>query len=372
MVSRSWRERWVAWRNNLLKDQGFQRWASGFPLTRSIAHGRADALFNLVAGFVYSQILAACVELKLFDRLAAGPQSVDALAAATDLPRASTERLLVGAASLGLVERLDEERFALGAQGAALLGNAGLSDMIAHHALLYADLADPVALLRRGGGAGALAGFWPYAAYDNPGAAGAESVSAYSALMAASQPMIAADILDAYPLGRHRRLLDVGGGEGAFLTAAAAQAPKLDLMLFDLPAVAGRAQARFDAAGLNGRVAVHGGDFHADALPAGADIISLVRILHDHDDDSALRLLRAIRAALPVNGVLLVAEPMSRAPSPDPMADAYFGLYLLAMGRGRARQPIENMKLMNAVGFRSARLLRTRTPMLVRVLTARA
>ena len=99
--------------------------------------------------------------------------------------------------------------------------------MVAHHRLLYADLADPVALLRRGGGGGALSGLWHYA--EAAGTGDAAAVAAYSALMAASQPMVAAQAIDAYPFHRHRRLLDVGGGEGAFLAAVGARVPALEL-----------------------------------------------------------------------------------------------------------------------------------------------
>lgn len=371
MPHTSWRERWVAWRNERLSNPHFQRWAAAFPLTRSVAHRRAERLFDLVAGFVYSQVLAACVTLRLFDHLADGPRTTDALAALMDLPGPSASRLLAAAAALDLVERLGPDRYSLGQAGAALRGNAGLSDMIAHHALLYADLADPVALLRRGGGDGALAAFWPYARASDPDAAPGEAVSPYSALMAASQPMIAADILAAYPMRRHRRLLDVGGGEGAFVEAAAQHAPRLELMLFDLPAVAARAEARLAAVGLSDRAKTFGGDFLADPLPSGADVISFVRILHDHDDSGVRTMLRAARRALPPGGVVLVAEPMSRAPAADPMADAYFGLYLLAMGRGRARQPAEIKGFILEAGFRAARLVPTRTPMLVRAVVGR-
>ena len=75
----------------------------------------------------------------------------------------------------------------------------------------------------------------------------------YSALMAESQPLVAADILSAYRFDRHRCLLDLGGGDGTFLTQVAKVAPSLRLMLMDLPAVADRARARFAAAGLGSR-----------------------------------------------------------------------------------------------------------------------
>lgn len=371
MFPRDWQDRFVAWRNNIVSKPSFQRWAAGFPLTRPIAHKSGDRLFNLVAGFVYSQVLVACVQLKLPDLLADGPKTIPELALSMNLPVQSAARLLAAAQSLDIVEAAGFERYALGMQGAALRGNGGLTDMISHHALLYADMADPVGLLREGGGKGQLAAFWPYAAYDDPGSANAIAVSPYSALMAATQPMVASDILHAFPLIPYRQLLDVGGGEGGFAIAAAKSAPDLKVSIFDLPAVAQSAESKFEQAGLGSRAAVSGGDFLSDKLPVGADVVSLVRILHDHDDQAVMTILRAVHAILPAHGALMIGEPMSDAPKPDPMAEAYFGFYLLAMGRGRARRPHEIEQMVIAAGFRSARMAPTRTPMLVRVLVAR-
>jgi demethylspheroidene O-methyltransferase len=138
MSAQPWRERWIGWRNGLLADPRFQRWAADFPLTRPIARRRARGLFDLVAGFVYSQTLATCVRLRLFDELRDGPLTTDTLAAKLCLRGDALERLLGAAEALKLVERVGGDRWALGSDGAALLGNAGLSDMIAHHRHLYA------------------------------------------------------------------------------------------------------------------------------------------------------------------------------------------------------------------------------------------
>lgn len=362
-----WRGRWIAWRNRLLASPRFQRFAARFPLTRPIARRRARALFDLVAGFTYSQILAACIETGLLDVLADGPQDSATLAARIDLPLAGAERLLRGAAALGLVERLGSG-WALGGDGAALRGNRGIAEMVAHHHLLYADLADPVALLRRGGGGGALSRHWRYA--EAPATGDSAAVAEYSALMAASQPMIAAQAIDAYPFHRHRRLLDVGGGEGAFLTAVGARVPGLELGLFDLPAVSERARARFDSAGLGARARVFGGDFLNDSLPQGYDIVSLIRVLHDHDDAPALALLRNIHSAMPPGGTLFIAEPMAQTPGAGPAGDAYFGFYLLAMGSGRPRSPREICAMLTATGFATARIVPTAIPLTTRAIVA--
>ncbi len=359
-------------RDRLVASPRFRRWAAAFPFTRPIARRRTRALFDLCAGFVYSQVLQACVQLRLFDILADGPQTADALSARLGIPLDRTRRLLLAAASLKLLAHRRDERFGLGSLGAAMVGNAAVSAMVLHHRELYADLSDPVGLLRAQPEATGLSRYWAYSGNAGAAGLGRGQVADYTALMAASQPLVADEVLAAYRIGRHRCLLDVGGGDGSFLLAVAARAPGLRLMLFDLPPVVEQARARLAAAGLTGRFAVTGGDFLADSLPGGADIVSLVRVIHDHDNPAALDILRAARRALPPGGTLLLAEPMARTPGAEPIGDAYFGFYLMAMGRGRARTQAELAALLNAAGFGSVRRAPTHTPLLVSVLVAKA
>ena len=255
--------------------------------------------------------------------------------------------------------------------GAPLVGNAALLAMIEHHTLLYADLQDPLALLRGEGDAPSLSRYWAYAGAAAPQQLQRADVDAYSALMSASQPLVAQQVLDAYPLHAHRCLLDVGGGQGRFLMAAGQRHPDLRLMLFDLPAVVAPATAGFAAYGLGERAQVHGGDFHRDVLPGGADIASLVRVIYDHDDASALTILRAVHRALPPGGTLLLAEPMAGAPGAPRMGDAYFGLYLLAMRGGRARSVAELTSLLHRAGFEQVRERATPIPLQVGVIVCR-
>ena len=143
-------------------------------------------------------------------------------------------------------------------------------------------------------------------------------------------------------------------------------------MMIDLPPVAAVARRRLAEAGLGDRALVHAGDFFAAPLPGGADVVTLVRVLHDHDDARVLRLLRAARAALPADGTLVIAEPLASTPGAAPMGDAYFGLYLFAMGRGRPRTFAELAALLQAAGFVGVRCKKTRIPLLASLIVARA
>jgi demethylspheroidene O-methyltransferase len=354
--------RWLRWRNALLANPVFRRWVGRLPIFRTITRQRASAMFSINAGFIYSQIALAMVETGLVEKLGDGPLSIADAALHADLPKAGAERLLKAAAALDLAQRLRGGAFMLGQLGAALHGDPGISAMIDHHRHLYADLADPVALLRRGGGGGALSRYWAYAESDDPAASGGAAVAPYSALMAASQRMVAEQVTAVYDFSQHKMLLDVGGGEGIFVRAAQACAPRLEIALFDLPAVAARA----------GDIPTYGENFFEDALPKEFDLISLVRILHDHDDEPAMTLLRNIHRSLPVGGRLMIAEPMAETRGAEAMGDAYFGMYLWAMGSGRPRTASEIKGMLWAAGFASAHEIRTDLPLITRVLIAQS
>ena len=358
----NWHDRLLGWRDRWLCDYRFQRWVARFPLTRPVARRHARALFDLCAGFVYSQVLLSCVRLRVLELLRPGPLSLMQIASRLDLRAEAAETLLTAAAALDLIEQRRGQRWGLGPLGAALLGNTAVLRMIEHHPALYEDLRDPVELLRQPQQRTHLAALWPYARHREPRDLDQAQVGAYTTLMSDTQALVAEEVLDGYPIAQHRCLLDVGGGDGTFLAAAAARAPQLKLLLFDLPAVALRAQARLTASGLAARVEIHGGDFMLGALPMGADLVTLIRVLHDHDDPAALSLLRAVRRALPAGGRVLLAEPMRDTPGALPGATAYFACYLRAMGQGKPRSATQIAGLLLAAGFARTRLHPTARP----------
>ena len=364
------RSRWVLWRNRMLSSARFQHWAARNILTRGVARRRAAAQFDLVAGFVYSQILTAFVEAGLLGYLRGALRSDADVAAFTRLGGDAADRLLRAAAALDLAESPQPGWWTLGQAGAELAPNSGAQAMIRHHHLLYADLAAPLALLaadRRQ--PTALSRFWTYAAAE-PQGNNAHGAQDYSALMAATQPMVVAEILGRFDFSRHRRMLDIGGGSGTFARNIAAAAPGLAIGIFDLPEVLAETEARLTADPPVRPIALCPGSFKTDPLPQGYDLITLVRILHDHDDDVAQNLLRSIFAALPATGRLLVAEPMAEESAAPRMGDAYFGFYLWAMRSGRPRSAATLTTMLQAAGFNAVRRIATAQPLITSALVA--
>jgi demethylspheroidene O-methyltransferase len=344
---------WLALRNRLIASAEFQQFSLRFPLFRPIARRQSEALFDLVAGFVYSQVMHASVETGLLELLKE-PQSAEALARRMGWPPTELQLLLNAASSLGLVEQRSDRTYCLGFRGAALAAHPWIAKFIGHHDRFYADLADPVRLLKGEVQETQLRKFWNYHS-DNAEAA------AYTRLMAASQEAVSEEILVAHDFSRYRSILDVGGGDGSFLRRIAGRYPQISLTLFDLPqvvALAGNPQP-FTAVP---------GHFLHDPLPRGADCVTLVRVVHDHDDGTVSSLFDRLRQANDTGTTLLIAEPMKDRRTSRRVTDAYFDLYFAAMGSGRTRSAREIAALARPAGWGSPRFRQTRLPLVASVL----
>ncbi|EDQ32673.1 O-methyltransferase [Hoeflea phototrophica DFL-43] len=363
-----WRSRLQAWRARLVARPGFRRLAQRLPLSSSYARARENDLFALVSGFVQSQILFTSLKTGLIDALADGPVTMAELASRTGFPQDRLDRLVQAAQSVGLVATGQDGFVTLGDHGAIICSDEGLRAMINHHALLYRDLNDPVALFDGSYTDTEMRRLWSYAGSGRESAVEPEDAAAYSALMAASQSMLSDEILDAYDFGRHTSLIDIGGGEGAFLTAVAKRYSGLRMSLFDLPPVAKRARDRFAAHPLGQCPRCYGGSFLDDTLPRGHDCVSLVRVLFDHEDAVVLRLLRNVRAAMEPGQTLVIAEPMAGNDSRGQRyATAYFGVYVMAMGSGRCRTPDEIGALAKQAGFSRFDIRPCRSPLMATI-----
>jgi len=134
-------------KDRLIADARFQNRVAKIPFLKNIAKKRANQLFDVMAGFVYTQILLSCVRLNLFNLLKDGPLSLDEIKRVCALDVTPLKKLLDAAVSIELLEIRSKNRYGLGTLGAPMVGNTALSSMIEHHTVLYDDLRDPLRLL---------------------------------------------------------------------------------------------------------------------------------------------------------------------------------------------------------------------------------
>ncbi|WP_237773601.1 MULTISPECIES: acetylserotonin O-methyltransferase [Streptomyces] len=163
----------------------------------------------------------------------------------------------------------------------------------------------------------------------------------------------AAALGEAYDFTRHRRLLDVGGGAGAFPVSLCRRHPHLRATVLDLPRVAAMARAKAAELGLSESIEAAEGDFLRDPeLPAGHDVILLSMILHDWDEKTGRRLLEKCWAALPSGGAVVICELVLDDDESGPAPAALMGLNMLVETRaGHNWTYAEYADWLTAAGF---------------------
>ena len=114
------------------------------------------------------------------------------------------------------------------------------------------------------------------------------------------------------------RMLDVGGGSGAYSIAFARANPKLHATLLDVPSVIPIAQNHIQKAGVAGRVKIRPGDLRKDSFEDGFDLVFVSAICHMLSPAENLGLLqRSFRALVPKGRIVVqdfILEPDKTAP----------------------------------------------------------
>lgn len=169
---------------------------------------------------------------------------------------------------------------------------------------------------------------------------------------------LARDISQQYNTNQFHRMLDVGGGSGAYTIAFLDRNPVLRGVFFDLPSVIPIAQKNIRQAKLEERVSFVPGDFYADELPKGCDLVLLSAIIHQNGPSQNLLLFQKIHRALESNGVLLIRDFVMDSSRTQPVAGTLFALNMLAGTNAGDTYTFDEIKggLVEA-GFREVKLI---------------
>ena len=159
----------------------------------------------------------------------------------------------------------------------------------------------------------------------------------------------------ASPLGpwvfKGRTSNGIGGGHGGFITAILRAHPSVHGILTELDRAVPGARAHLAANGVADRCDVLSLDFFTDPLPSGAGGYLLAHVIHNWDDERALAILRAARAAIPTDGRLLLVE--SIIPDDDaPHLAKDLEIRVLTITSGGERTESEYARLLTEAGFR--------------------
>ncbi|HEU0169745.1 MAG TPA: methyltransferase [Chloroflexota bacterium] len=313
----------------------------------------AATLTRLVNGYQVSQALHVAATLGIADLLRAGPRSAEDLATATSTHEGALYRLLRALASVGVFREEAGRRFALTPLGDCLRSDApepvGPWATLIGEAYYWQAWGHLRHSVRTGENAfRALHGMdvWAYRE-GRP-----EASVVFDRAMTGNSRRVAEAVLAAYDFSRFACVVDVAGGQGAFLGAMLSRHPSMRGVLFDQPHVVAGVAEVLAGAGVAERCRVVGGSFF-DAVPEGGDAYVLKAILHDWEDEEATAILRTCRHAMGSAGTLLVVERVVGAPNEE-AATKFSDLNMLVMPGGRERTLDEYAVLFSAAGVRLA------------------
>jgi hypothetical protein len=303
-------------------------------------------------GILAAQAIHAAVTFGIPDLLASGPKSAEELAHVCGAHAPTLERLLRALTSIELFRRLPDGRYK-NSPGTEILRRDQPQSLWGEGMFLPAQFVwRPLGELTESIRTGETAfdrvfgqGIFEYLA-EHP-----DDAEAFNCVMAQEILWTTPALLRAYDFSRFKRLVDVGGGYGVFLSHILAATPGLEGVLFDQSQVVAKARDSFPAA-IAERTTIVPGSFF-DCVPQGGDAYLLRRIIHDWNDGEALKILINVHNAMTPQGTLLVVEGLIDSPTrPVGLMD----LMMLVLG-GRERTESEFRNLFSNAGFTLERVI---------------
>jgi hypothetical protein len=325
----------------------------------------SQLLMQIGTGHFVASALQVVIRLGIPARIADGALTAAELASATGVQKEALYRVLRALASVGLFEETAPRRFTLTEAGQTLRPDVpgSMHDMALwvtspFHFRVYAEMMHSV---RTGQPAAEKVIGMPVFEYfpRDP-----ELSEIFNNAMTTFSNQVIPAALEAYDFSGIDLLVDVAGGHGAVLTAILQKYPKMRGVLFDLEHVIAGAGQRIAAAGLSDRIETEVGNFFTKVTP-GADAYIMKHIIHDWDDDRALRILENIRRAMGAKRARVILLESVIPPGNTPDFGKIIDLEMLMMPGGKERTAEEFEKLFAQAGFELTTIVPTRSPLSV-------
>lgn len=184
-----------------------------------------------------------------------------------------------------------------------------------------------------------------------------ELAAKFDRAMGDNVQQVHAAVVDAYDFPVSEHVVDVGGGRGDLAATLLGRHPQMRAVVLDRPQAANDAARLLDTAGLAERARAVAGDFF-EQVPEGGDTYLLSRILHDWNDEQAVRILSNVVKAMPADGRVVVIEAV--VPEGDVAHSAkLMDIVMLAMHEGKERTQAEFATLFASAGLRHTKTVPT-------------
>lgn len=266
----------------------------------------AGELLEAATAFRISKTIFAAVDLRIFDWLSASSQDSKELSSKMGVGDEALSRLLDACISLGLLKK-DGDRYLNSPVAARHL--CWSSDESLNHTFQRYNEIDYQAWshLEK-----AISGYCPPLPTE---AASSEAKIQFQVRMDRYIQLVAPELLANFDFSGVKKVIDLGGGTGAFAIAICEayehiEAAVLDRMLEDESVKDFANQSLERSAVVNkANVQFIGGDYRKGEF-VSADLFVACRVLHHHSDSEILKLMHRVFAATSAGGAFLIAEHM--------------------------------------------------------------
>ncbi|WP_067184079.1 methyltransferase [Microtetraspora niveoalba] len=311
-------------------------------------------VWDAIVGLSRFGALAAMAELGCADHLAAGPLSVTDLAARCDADATALGRVMRELAAMGVVRSVAPQMYELTGAGQVMRGDVPGSMRPAVRVMAEEGYWQALGLLPESVRRGRSVFVERHGPYYDYLAARPDAAREFNDYMATRAAPIEAALAASYDFSGVKTLVDVAGGKGHLLAAVLEAHPAVRGVLFDLEHVVEGARESLGTRGLADRCELVPGDFFA-GVPA-ADAYLLASIIHNWNDEDALRILGNVREAMSADGRVLLLE-MVLPDDDSPHIGKEIDLRMLALFGGRERTRGEYAELLRASGLALSRVL---------------
>jgi 2-polyprenyl-3-methyl-5-hydroxy-6-metoxy-1,4-benzoquinol methylase len=306
-----------------------------------------DELMQMARAFQESRTVLTAIELDLFSAVGEGATAAD-VASKVSADARATEMLLNVLVALGMLTKEDGV-FRNTPVTAQYLGEASPDNARAammHTVHLWKTWSTLTECVRTG----------TSVVYREVGERGTDWVQAFIAAMDRNAKGRAPLVVKAVGTSGVNRMLDIGGGSGAYSIAFARANADLQAEVLDLPPVLTIAQGHIEEAGLSGRITTRPGDLRTDEFGAGYDLVLLSAICHMLGPKENLDIFRRCFRALAPAGRIVIQDFILEPDRTAPRFAALFALNMLVGTKnGSSYSGMEYTAWLEEAGFRKVR-----------------
>jgi SAM-dependent methyltransferase len=313
---------------------------------------RQPDIITAVRGFMKSRVILSAAALDFFTKLDGNDISAEELAGMLGLNRRATTRILDSLITFNLLEKKNG-RYRTTEDGSYLSARhpQSILPVVNHMNTIWDNWSCLTEAVVKGANPHLKPVVDAWSEEDRKAFIGAMHVAATG---------LSEEIADAYDLSRFKRLLDIGGGSGAYTISFLKKNPLLRAVIFDLEGVVPITKEKIREQGLADRVNIVAGNFYKDELPDGCDLALLSAIIHQNSPEQNVSLFRKIHRVINSGGTLLIRDHIMDAARTDPPAGALFALNMLVnTPSGDTYTFGEVDEMLTLAGFSEVKLIRS-------------